>query len=382
MKPIATLISMLALLLGGCGDSHPRGDAPQDKQAVRVESATVEAQQWPRLVEGVGTVEARTESVISARAMGYVQAVRVREGDRVSAGQTLVEISAQEIQAGVDQAKAVRQEARSAQAEVDSAITAAEAQASLARATHQRMKNLHERKSLSDQEFDEATARLQATEANLRMAQARKLQVADKIAQASAGLSAAESQLSYLRIAAPFAGVVTERMAEPGSLASPGMPLVKLEQMGNYRLNAAFPESVLGQIKVGQKVAVEIAAIGMNTEGTVAELVPIVDPQTRTFSAKITLPATAMLRSGLFGVARLRGESAAALTVPSSAVRTNGQLSTVLVAENGKARSRMVKLGEEREGQREVLAGLAAGERLIMSPPVTLQDGDPVEAGQ
>lgn len=382
MKLIARLIPILALASAGCGGSHPKEGGTPPEPAVRVMAAPVEAQHWPRLMEGMGTVEARIESVLSARAMGYIQTVRVREGDRVSAGQTLIEISAQELHAGADQAKAAQQEARSAQAEVDSAIAAAESQAVLARTTYQRMKNLHERKSLSDQEFDEASARLAAAEANLRMAQARKGQVAEKILQASAGVAAAESQLSYLRIAAPFAGVVTARMAEPGALASPGTPLLKLEQTGNYRLVASFPESALGQVKVGQKIPVEIAAIGMSAEGTVAELVPILNPQTRTFPVKISLPSNAMVRSGLFGVAHLSGKSTVVLTVPSSAVRTNGQLTTVFVTEDGKAHSRMVQLGEQREERREVLAGLTAGELLIQQPPASLRDGDSVEVSQ
>lgn len=382
MKLTALLIPILALALTGCDGSHTKEGAPPSAPAARVTAMPVTAQQWPRLVEGMGTVEARTESVLSARAMGYIQAVRVREGDRVGAGQTLIEISAQELHAGADQAKAAQQEARSAQAEVDSAIAAAESQAVLARTTHQRMKNLHERKSISDQEFDEASARLAAAEANLRMAQARKGQVAEKILQASAGVAAAESQLSYLRITAPFAGVVTARMAEPGALASPGMPLLKLEQTGNYRLVASFPESVLSQVKMGQKIPVEIAAIGMRAEGTVAELVPMLDPQTRTFPVKISLPSNPMVRSGLFGVAHLSGESASVLTVPSSAVRTNGQLTTVFVVEDGKAHARMVQLGEQREGRREVLAGLAAGELIISQPSASLRDGDAVEVSQ
>jgi hypothetical protein len=89
-----------------------------------------------------------------------------------------------------------------------------------------------------------------------------------------------------------------------------------------------------------------------------------------------------MVRSGLFGVAYLSGESASVLTVPSSAVRTNGQLTTVFVVEDGKAHGRMVQLGEQREGRREVLAGLAAGELIISQPSASLRDGDAVEVSQ
>lgn len=384
MKPTALLTPMLALILAGCGGSHT-GEAPaaaSTKPAARVKVTAAAVRPWPRQVEGMGTVEARLESVIAAKAMGYIQAIHAREGDRVSAGQTLVEISARELNAGVEQARAAQQEARSAEVEADNAIAAAEAQAALARATHQRMKNLHDRKSLSDQEFDEASARLSAAEAGLRMAQARKQQVSGKIAQTSAAVAAAESQLSYLRITAPYAGIVTARMAEPGGLASPGMPLLKLEQTSGYRLVASFPESVLGQVKLGMKIPVEIAAAGIAAEGSVVEIVPRLDPQARTFPVKISLPADPLLRGGLFGVAHLTGGAATVIAVPSSAVRTNGQLTTVFVVEDGRAHGRLVQLGEERNGAREVLAGLSAGERYLPDPPASLRDGDPVEVSK
>ncbi len=382
MKPIATLIPILMLALAGCGGPDTEKSAATPASATRVAVMPVKAGAWPRSIEGMGTVEARAESVIAARAMGYIEAIRVREGDRVSAGQTLVEISARELHASADQAKAARHEARSARAEADGAVAAAEAQAVLARTTHQRMTNLHDRKSISDQEFDEASARLAAAEASLQMARARQMQVAEKIAQAAAGVAAAESQLSYLRISAPFAGVVTARMAEPGDLASPGMPLLKLEQAGNYRLVAAFPESALREVKPGRKIPVEIAAIGLAGEGTVAEIVPVLDPQTRTFPVKIALPASGLVRSGLFGVARLAGAGVETISVPVTAVRINGQLTTVFVAEGGKAHLRMVQLGETRDGRREVLAGLGAGELLIPEPAAGLRDGDAVEVSQ
>lgn len=382
MKITATLVPILLAILAGCGGAHVEKSSTSPAPAVRVAATPLAAEAWPRSIEGMGTVEARVESVIAARAMGYIETVRVHEGDRVNAGQTLIEISARELHASAEQARAAQQEARSAQAEVDGAVTAAEAQAALARTTHTRMKNLHDRKSISDQEFDEASARLAAAEASLEMARARKRQVAEKIAQASAGVAAAESQLSYLRIVAPFAGVVTARMAEPGALASPGMPLLKLEQAGGYRLAASFPESALHDVKPGQKIPVEISAIGLAGEGIVSEIVPSLDPQTRTFRAKLSLPANNLMRSGLFGVARLPAASTETISVPVTAVRTNGQLTTVFVAEGGKAHLRMVQLGETREGKREVLAGLNPGELLLPAPPATLRDGDAVEVSQ
>lgn len=344
-----------------------------------VSVATVTPESLPQFAEGIGSVEARTESVIAARVMGYIQQIPVREGDHVRAGQLLAEIAATELDAAVAQARAAAQEAQSASAEVEGAIAAAESAAGLAETTLARMRNLHERRSISDQEFDEAMARHTAAQAHLRMARTRREQVSEKIRQAAAAQQAAEAQLSYLRITAPFAGVVSARLAEPGSLASPGMPLLRLEQAGAYRLAASFPESVLGSLKTGQALPVSIDALGWETEGRVAEVAPIVDAATRTVTVKVALPPHPAVRSGLYGKAKAPAGVREMLRLPSAAVRSSGQLHTVFVAADAVARSRMVKLGEERDGMREVLSGLSGGELVILQAPAGLRDGAPVE---
>ncbi|MCW5963292.1 MAG: efflux RND transporter periplasmic adaptor subunit [Bryobacterales bacterium] len=379
---IAAAIAAIFLLAGCGGGTHPAPAQPPAREPVRVTAILVARESAPGFVEGTGTVEARTEAQVSARVMGYIQSISAREGDRVSAGQVLVEIAATELNASVDQARAAGQEAQSARAEVESAIAAAESQAKLAEATFARMRNLHERKSISDQEFDEATARNSAAQAALRMARAKRDQVNEKIQQAAASQRAAEAQLSYLRVQAPFAGTVTARLAEPGNLASPGMPLLRIEQAGNYRLVASFPEFVLRSVKLGQSLPVSLEALGINTEGAVAEISPTVDPATRTVTLKIALPAHAGMRSGIFGKAKVPAGSQEVLRVPATAVRDAGQLSSVFVVHEHVARSRMVKLGEARDGMRQVLSGISPGDLVLREPPSSLRDGDPVEVAQ
>ena len=381
VSKVATSLTAIALL-SSCGGGPPIREQAASRDPVRVTVVVAARQELPVFVEGVGTVEARTEATIAARVMGYIETIHVREGDRVTAGQTLAVLSATEMTSAVEQAQSAGQEAQSARAEVESAIAAAESQAKLAETTLGRMRNLHERKSISDQEFDEALARHEAAQAGLRMARSKRDQVSEKIQQSAAVQRSAETQLAYLRIHSPFAGVVTARMAEPGNLATPGAPLLRIEQTGAYRLSATFPEAVLGQLKVGQHLPIVIDAIGMKTDGTVAEVAPVVDSASRTVAVKITLPGHAALRSGIYGKALAPSGSRESLRIAASAVRGIGQLSSVFVADAGVARSRMVKLGEEREGMREVLSGLNPGEVVVLNPPAGLRDGDPVEVAQ
>ena len=116
------------------------------------------------------------------------------------------------------------------------------------------MEDLADKKSISSQEFDEASARLKAAQAAYEMAVSRRAQVQSRIEQAVAGQRSARIMRDYTQIAAPFAGVVTARSVEPGTLASPGVPLLTIEREGSYRLEASVEESRLGTVHAGQNV--------------------------------------------------------------------------------------------------------------------------------
>lgn len=372
-----------ALLLGACGSSKEEAkksaanEVPVSVKAVTVEMATV-----PDAYEATGTVRARSTAMLSARIMGHIREVRVQAGDHVSAGQVVAVLDAREIETGVRSAEAARAEARSAVPEVDNAIAAAKAQLDLAESTWKRMKTLFDQKSITDQEMDEANAKRNMAQAGYRMALAKKAQLEDKIRQADEGLAQAGLQKGYATVTAPSAGVVIERKAEPGMLASPGMPIVTIEQAGAYRFEANVEEAMLAKIRPGMKATVELDAVGSPIQTTVAEIVPAMDPMSRSFTVKLNLPGSASIRSGLFGRARFPMGEKKALAVPLSALVEQGQVQKVYVAEQGSARSRLVTTGLRRGANVEVLSGLNAGEKVIAPVPAGLSDGSRVEVRQ
>jgi multidrug efflux system membrane fusion protein len=311
--------------------------------------------------------------------MGTVMEVRVRAGDRVAAGQTLVTVDARDLEAAQRQAQAGLDEAKGAIPEAESAIAAAQAQLDLARSTLRRMKELYEKRSLSAQEFDESNARVKVQEAAVAMARSRRRQIDDKIRQAEQAVEQSQIARGYAEIKAPFAGLVLARRVEPGALSAPGVPLVDVEQTGNYRLEAIVEESRLGAVKQGAMTTVTVDAIATPLTGRVVEIAPAVDPGSRAFVARIDLPANPALRGGLFGRARFSTGTRQVLAVPRAAVETQGQLQSVLVEEGGFARARLVSLGAAREETIEVLSGLRSGDRLILPRPAGLVDGAPVE---
>src|SRR6202165_4023816 len=154
--------------------------------------------------------------------MGTIVEIRSHEGDRVQNGQVLAIIDDAQPRSAADQATA-------ALAVAEKEVSAADSDLILAQTTLQRYQQLYDKKSVSPQEFDEIKARYQSAEARRDMARAGQT-------QASAVLTQAQTSLSYTRIRAPFSGVVTEKKADVGTLASPGTPIFTLEDTRSYRL--------------------------------------------------------------------------------------------------------------------------------------------------
>jgi RND family efflux transporter MFP subunit len=365
----ALFVSGCLLVLAACGsDQSPRAaKAPEAKPAG--ESAAAAMVEWPEGYEATGTVRARATTTIASKVMGYVQQVQVGAGDSVREGQTLIVIDPSDLDANVRRADAGRNEAQSAMPEVEHAIAAAKANLDLAQATFRRMEDLAARKSISAQEFDEATARLKAAQSGHEMAVSKRAQVQSRIAQAEEEQRAARIMRQYAEIKAPFAGVVTVKTVEPGTLAAPGVPLLTLEREGGYRLEVAVEESRISAARAGQPVRVALEAC--ESAGRVNEIVPSVDAASRSYTVKIDFtPARGCpaLRSGMFGRALFTLAARKVLAVPSSAVVEQGQLQSVMVVENGAARSRLITTSARRGDSVEVLSGLQAGERVEVRP--------------
>jgi RND family efflux transporter MFP subunit len=187
------------------------------------------------------------------------------------------------------------------------------------------------------------------------------------VAQANAALTQARTSLGYTLIHAPFAGVVTEKKADAGSLASPGSPLFTVEGTRNYRLEVSVDESDIRKVRTGERVSLSLEALG-NAEmsGKVEQIVPTADSGSRNFIVKIGLPADPNLRSGMFGRAYFSLGARQALLIPRTAIIERGQLHGVFAIDaNHVAGMRYVMLGKLIGQQMEVLSGLQDGETIV-----------------
>jgi RND family efflux transporter MFP subunit len=202
----------------------------------------------------------------------------------------------------------------------------------------------------------------------------------DRFAAAQAMVREAEVMLAYTTLRAPFDGIVARKPANAGDLASPGVPLLELEGDTDFQVEAGVPDSLARTLAPGATLAMELPSAGLAFNGTLAELSSASDASARTVTARIAVPGGTAVRSGQFARVQLPGAPVRLLLVPASAVTVNGQMEIVFVAD-GKNRAvlRLVKTGPRHRDQREILAGLDAGERVVVDPPARLREGQPLE---
>jgi RND family efflux transporter MFP subunit len=400
MRKLQSFVLLAAL--AGAAAPEPRAagaqavESPAAEPRVRIEK--LDPSVVGDLYEAVGTVRSRTTSVLSSRIVAAITAVLVQEGDRVRLGQLLMELDDRDVQAQLQKARAGLREAQDALAEVEQAILAAEAATDavtanreLAESTFERYKALHERRSVSDQEFDEMRAKFKAAVAEERRAtqmaeslRSKKRQVLARIEQAQADVASGQNYVGYARIEAPLAGIVTAKHADVGSMASPGVPLITIEDGSRYRFEAVIEESRVGQIRLEDRAEVRIDALpDRSFEGRVSEIVPTSDPESRSIVVKVELASDkteagsrSVLRSGFFGRARFTVGQRKVLAVPRKALVLRGQLVGVyVVGEDGTARLRLIQTGREQEAGVEVLSGLEPGDRIVVEGAGTVSDG-------
>jgi len=368
--------------LTGCGSEPALKAVSTPVTRMRVETVAVAETDWSYTYEATGTVRARTTATISSKLMGYAREVRAHIGDRVREGQLVVVLDARDLETSVARTEAGREEVRSAIPEAESAVDLARSQLDLAQLTFDRIKDLLNKRSITNQEYDEASARLKAAHATLNMARARRTQLDAKMAQIEQEVRAAGIQRGYSEIKAPFSGTIITKSIEPGALAVPGAPMFTIEHDGAYRLEASVEESRLSLARIGKTVLVTLDGIDRTFPARVAEVVPSVDAAARTGTVKIDLPSLPELRSGLFGRALFDTVGRKVLTVPSAGVMERGQLQSVYVAENNIAHTRLVTMGTRVKDKVEILSGLNQGDRVIVPIPIGLADGAPIEVSQ
>jgi RND family efflux transporter MFP subunit len=336
---------MAALVaLAGCKGGH------EEKAALQLPVARVSVQGVAEKgigsqLEVAGTVQAVERALIAPRVSGQIVQLPVGLGSRVRKGELLVKINVAELSAQVLQARVRLEQVR---------------------------RNLAREEKLQQQE-----ASTPETVRALR----------DQARIAEAALQEVTTMMEYATITAPFAGTITRKIASVGDLASPGVVLLEMENDQLLQVVAQVPERAILQVRQGDILPVTVPVAGVTVHGTVAEISLAADPVSRTARVKIDLEPGVDLRSGQFARVTLMGVEEKSLLVSERAVQPFGQMERVfLVEEAGQtagaakiARLRLVRTGARYDGQVEILAGLTAGDRVVVGGGERVQDGQPLE---
>jgi multidrug efflux pump subunit AcrA (membrane-fusion protein) len=348
----------------------------------------------------VGSLEAVERTSLSSRIVGRVLELPVQEGQQVAAGSLIARLDVSDVQAAQQQAEAQLQQAQAgllaAQAGVRGAEEAlrqvqaqkqqAEAELQEARLHQERMQKLHAEGAVAQAQVDQANTRvavllgrlaqleagIQQAEQGLTQARAQLAQAKGRIpevqaamAQAQAGVAQAQANLAYGTLVAPFAGVVTRKYVEVGALAGPGQPIVELESSERLRFSVAVPESLAGQIRVGQGVPISIDSLNQTVEGAIRQIIPSADPSSRTVEVKAEIPPLPGAMPGMLGRLKLAGETRQALLLPQTSLVEQFGLTGVYRLADGKPLFTPVAVGSRYGDLVEIHAGLQPGDEVI-----------------
>ncbi|MDF1525703.1 MAG: efflux RND transporter periplasmic adaptor subunit [bacterium] len=339
------------MIFGACSPAH------EAKPVVRPEVTGVELQKVqitsvPESYETTGTVVPKSSSTVSSRVMGTVTSLLVREGDKVKAGQLLLTLDDRDL----------RERVRTAEEAHNQAIHALEAarnQEDLAGRTYERYRKLYEGNAITTQEMDNVTN--QANQARHGVEQAQAM-----VKRTESSWDEAKIFLGFSKITSSIDGIVTGKMTDLGSMASPGVPLLQLEDRASRLVEASFEERMLDSVKEGMEVQVRVPSNADETAGRIVEVVPTVDPRTRTFVVKIAVPGVD-LRSGQYGSVRFKSGTRDLLLVPASAVVKRGQLTGVFIVDSkDHVIYRLIRVGRPYGEMVEVLSGLTTGNTIVI----------------
>lgn len=340
--PIALIVVMMLWLTGAFrkGRIEPGRLDAQMRPAAGVAAYEVAFARLPMVSEAVGTIQPEYRMAISSRVSANILEMRVRAGQHVRKGELLARLDCRDLTARMAQA---RESLRRAQATRD-----------LATSDYKRDKPLMEKAVIPRSEFDQTDMRLRTAEADVQHAQE--------------ALREAEVSQSYTEIRSPATGVVIDKLADVGDLAAPGKPLLTMYEENRLWLEANVREREAALLRIGADYAVTIEAADEKMDGKLVEIVPSADPASRTVTARIQLPRTRGLYPGMFGRMSIPVRETQALLIPQSALIRIGQLTMVDVIVDSCLKRRTVQLGVPVGDQVEILSGLAAGERVALSP--------------
>ncbi len=296
----------------------------------------------------VGTIQPAHRIEVASRLLARALEVSAIAGQNVSKGDVLVRLEDADLRARLAQA--------------ESTIAQTQATLDLARAEEARLRAAFDKDAVAAIEMDRAASAVKGAEAAL--------------AHATQSHTEAMTILQYATISSPMDGTVVEKRINTGDTVSPGQVVVTMLDPTRMQMVASVRESLSRHLRVGGTVSVMVDVLEHTCSGTVSEIVPEAESSSRTFQVKVTGPCPEGVYTGMFGRLTIPVGEETVLLIPADAVRTVGQVECVDVAAGDVRQRRALRLGRTFDGQVEVLAGLAAGDKVVIDAAGTLEGGE------
>jgi HlyD family secretion protein len=384
-------IGALAISLAGCSKSETAQASSQDGAAKPVKVEPVRQESVRRAVDVVGTLTAVDQVTISSEADGKVSRILADLGDRVKAGQVLLQIDNEKQQYSYEQQQAALARALAQYGasdpqnlpEIEMTPDAQRANADLVQATQafERASELFKRTLISQQALDDARAALQSKRAIYNAALQNGKNLRASIQASEATMKLAGRQLRDTEIRAPFDGFVERRLVNLGELVKSQTPVMAVVRLDPLKVTAEIPEKMAPWISVGQQVDLQVDAYrDRKFSGKLSRISPGVNTATRAFPFEALVPnPDTVLKPGTFARVHIEsGQVDTVLTLPYAALQYRYGVNRVFVVNGGKLALRELAVGQRLGERIEIMSGVKAGENVAVTDVDTLADGTPV----
>lgn len=391
-RSLAFVAVVAASLSCSCSRTNEAAAREENPLGPSVAAVRVEAQDVSRNLTLSGEFRPFQEVDVMAKVAGYIKAIHVDIGDRVTLGQLLAELEIPEMADDQMRAQSIVSKSQAEVARSKDELRRAESSHEIAHLSYTRLAEVGKQKTglVAQQEIDDAHSKDLTAEAQVSAAQANLTAMEQQVQVSAAELQKVHTLLEYTRVIAPFDGIVTRRYADIGSMIQAGtssstqvMPVVRLSQNSLLRLILPVPESAVPEVHVGQDVSVVVSSLNRSFRGKVARLGGKVASTTRTMDTEVDVPNPGnVLVPGMYAEVTLTLRQArGAITVPITAVDTagnGGPGKVFVVTADNHIEIRNVQLGMQTPTSYEARSGLRAGEIVVMSARSGLHSGDSV----
>jgi RND family efflux transporter MFP subunit len=357
---------------------------PSQPASMSVTVAPVESTRVARTLNVTGTVAARNLIPVLPQTAGLqVRQILVAEGDVVKQEQVLAVLDNSVLQAQLDQARAELESTQAGVGQRQAALAQARATQAEAERALERYQQLAKAGAISQQDLDTRATTAATARESVRVAQANINSAQADVRSSRAQVEQLQTQLGQTLVRAPASGLVAEKTAQIGDVSNGTQRLFSIIQNGSLELQAQVPATQLPQVQTNAPAQITYDADPrVRLQGRVREIAPLVDAQSRQATVKIDLPATELLRSGMFARAAITTTTVPGITVPAKAVlpQPEGSAIVYLLVGEDTVQAQTVEVGEVVNGGRvEIRNGLKPGDRVVVAGAGYLKDGDRVQ---